>query len=286
MTREPAQPDADLRTALAHGRRDDVVAFMLARTPDERQRLRPLVRRHHDLVTANPTGARAQAGEWRGPLRVQHWSAAAAALLACSSLAQAVRYAPLDQPDAADLPRALFPGDLDAFAAEWSARFARTPKAWDRVRGLDAMFDWAHEGRIAPPMYDGAVLYLVTRSPGAQDGRRLIRYLEARPCLIHTTMAGIFDVRGVKGASPAQADATTPYPERRIDNYVVPELIRRGHWDVGMVLAGVERALDRDLGAYQHPVVQRGAFPGPRARRPVRCCTRPPSRMNGRCPTG
>lgn len=158
----------------------------------------------------------------------------------------------MDQPDAADLPRALFPGDLDAFAAEWSARFMRNPKAWDRIRGLDAMFDWAHEGLIDPPQHDGAVLYLVTAPPGGPGGAGLLGYLERRPCLIHTTMARIFDVDGIKGASPAQADETNPWPERRLDTYVIPELIRRGHWTSDMVLAGIDRAQRRGLGRYQH----------------------------------
>lgn len=243
---------AALRTALAHGRRDDVVDLVLTLPPAQRKALRPLAVRHHRVVLAHPTGAPAPDGEWTGRLREAHWSAAAAALLACSTLAQAVRYAPLDPPDSVDLPRALFPHDLDAFAEEWSARYVRNPKAWDRIRGLDAMFDWAHEGLIEPPLHDGAVLYLVAGGPGKGDGPDLLQYLEARPCLIGTTMARLFDVDGVKGASPAQADETNPWQDRRLDSHVVPGLIRRGHWTVDLVLAGIERALGRDLGRYQH----------------------------------
>lgn len=241
---------AALRTALAHGRRDDVVDLMLALTPEERRPLRTFVRAHHRAVLLSPLGARAP--EWVGRMREAHLSAATAALLACSTLEQAVRYAPLDPPDSVDLPRALFPDGLDAFAQEWSARYVRTPKAWDRTRGLDAMFDWAHRGLIDPPLYRGAVLYLLSGVPGDPAGAGLLGYLERRPCLIPTTMAALFDVDGVKGASPAQADQTTYRQDRRLDTYVIPELIRRGHWTVEMVLAGVDRALSRDLGRYQH----------------------------------
>ena len=73
-----------------------------------------------------PIGARAPDGEW-GELRPWHQSAAAAALLGCSTVVQAVTYAPLDLPDAVDLPEALFPDHLEAFAQEWSARFLRAP---------------------------------------------------------------------------------------------------------------------------------------------------------------
>ncbi len=241
-----------LLAALAHGRRDDVVALMLTLTPAQRRRLRPLVTRHHRVVMSSPGHARAPAGEWVGPLLERHDSAASAAMLACSTLAQAVRYSPLPQPDAAELPRALFPADLDAFAEEWSARYVRNPKAWERIQGLDAMFDWAHEGLIESPTQDGAVLYLVSGGPGKEDGPDLLQYLETRPCLIHTTMARIFDVDGIKGVSPAQADETNPWQERRLDSHVIPELVRRGHWDAEAVLAGIARALARDLGRYQH----------------------------------
>lgn len=225
---------------------------MLGLGPDQRRRLRPLTSRHHRVVMAHPTGSRAPDGEWVGRLRSAHWSAAAAALLACSTLAQAVRYAPLDPPDSVDLPKALFPHDLDHFVEEWSARYVRTPKAWDRIRGFDAMYEWAHQELIEPPLHDGAVLYLVSGTPGDPAGAGLLGYLERRPCLIGTTMARIFDVDGVKGASPAQADETSYRQERRLDNYVIPGLVRRGHWTVDMVLAGVDRALGRDLGRYQH----------------------------------
>lgn len=219
----------------------------------QRQRLRPEVRAHERLVTAHPDSARAPDGEWSGPLRSGHWSAAAAALLACSTLSQAVNYAPLDMPDAFDLPKAFFPDDLDTFVAEWSVRFLRNPKARDRIRGLDAMFDWAHEGLVPAPTQPGAVLCLATGVPGARSGTYLLRYLEQRPCLVQVTFARIFDVDGIEGASLAQRDETTPWRNRRLDNHVIPQLVRRGHWSRQMVLDGIDRALSRGQTPYlQH----------------------------------
>lgn len=247
-------PDvAALWSALRHGRRDDAVEVLLSMPVDRRQRLRTAMRAHERVVTRHPDGARAPAGEWSGPLRRGHWSAAAAAVLGCSPLAHAVRYAPLDMPDAVDLPPAFFPDHLDAFVEEWSARFVRSPRDVDRTRGLDAMFDWAHGGLTPAPTQQGAVLCLATGTPGARSGTYLLRYLEARPCLIRTTFARIFDVDGVSGASLAQRDQTTPWPTRRLDNYVVPQLVRRGHWSREWVLEGVDRALGRG----QSPSLQR-----------------------------
>jgi hypothetical protein len=172
-----------------------------------------------------------------------------AALLGCSTIDQAVTYAPLDPPDSVGLPKALFPQHLDAFAREWFARFLRDPKAWDRIRGIEAAFDWAHEGLIPPPVDDGAVLFLITSVPRASDGPDLLRYLEARPELIDVTLRRIFDVDGIKGASLAQRDERER-PGRRMDDFVIPELVRRGHWTSGFVHDGIDRALARGQTAY------------------------------------
>ncbi len=244
---------AALWMAIRHGRRTETIKALLAMPDAERHRLRTQVRAHERLVGSCPDQAHALGREWVGPLRSGHRSAAAAAVLACSPVAQAVKYAPLDMPDALDLPRAFFPEQLDAFVEEWSARFLRNPKAWDRIRGLDAMFDWAHLGLVPAPTQQGAVLCLVTALPGAQSGTQVLRYLEERPCLIEVTFARIFDVDGIKGASLAQRDETTPWPARRLDNYVIPELVKRGHWSQEFVLAGIDRALTRG----QSPYLQR-----------------------------
>lgn len=243
-------PDTtDLHARIADGDRDAVVEWLVQVPAAQRLRLRPTVRRHHDVLMAEPAGARSPDGHWRGGLRSAHWSAAQAALLGCSTLRQAVTYAPLDQPDARDLPRLLFPGELEAFVEEWSARFLRNPRAWDRIRGLDAMFDWAQAGLVAPPLHDGAVLYLATAVPGATS---LLRYLERHPVLITSTLPRIFDVDGIKGASPAQADEHHHAPGRGLHDHVIPTLVRRGLWRAEDVVAGIDRALGRDLGGYQH----------------------------------
>ncbi|RBY94798.1 hypothetical protein DQ244_05905 [Blastococcus sp. TBT05-19] len=262
-----------LWAALRDGRRDDVVEVLLAMAPRDRKRLRPAVHRHEDLVMAEPIGARSPDGSWLGELRPWHQSAAIAALLGCSTVEQAVRYAPLDPPDSVDLPKAFFPDRLDAFVREWSARYLRNPKAWDRIRGLEAMFDWAAEGLIPPPTEDGAVLLLITAVPKAYDGHDLLRYLEARPVLIDVTLRRIFDVDGIKGASLAQRDQMWQ-PGHRMDDVVIPELIRRGHWTVEFVEDGIARALARGQTPYLErwfrglavnvaPLRDRAAPPGP-----------------------
>jgi hypothetical protein len=238
-----------LWAALRAGRRDDVIHAVLSLPEDRRRRLRPAVRRHDRVVSSEPTGARAPAGEWDGDLRQAHWSAAAAAVLGCSTVEQAVTYATLNPPDSYDLPKAFFPEHLEAFAREWSARFLRSPKAWDRLRGIEAQFDWAHEGLIPAPVDRGAVLFLVTRGPGAFDGQAVLRYLQARPVLIDVTLRRIFDVDGISGASLAQRDEAHA-EGRRMDDFVIPELIRRGHWTVDFVEDGIARALARGQTPY------------------------------------
>ncbi|TFV66394.1 UNVERIFIED_ORG: hypothetical protein E4P37_06800 [Bacillus sp. AZ43] len=249
MPRTDDATESRLWSALREGRRDDVVAAVLGLPPDRRRRLRPRVRAHDRSVSAEPTGARSPDGTWSGELTAAHWSAATAAVLGCSTLEQAVTYHPLDPPDAEELPRALFPGRLEAFAHEWFARFLRDPKAHDRLRGIGAVFDWVRDGLIPPPVERGAVLFLVTNTPKAFDGPDLLRYLEARPPLIDVTLRRIFDVDGTRGASLAQRDEQAE-PGRRVDDFVVPELIRRGHWTVDFVDDGIARALARGQSPY------------------------------------
>lgn len=238
-----------LYSGIANGDRDVVVEWLLGLPARERLALRTGVKRRHDILLAAASSSRSPEGYWVGPLRSGHWSAAQAALLGCSTLTQAVQYAPLDPPDAAELPRAFFPAHLEAFVEEWSARFLRNPKAWDRIRGLHAMFDWAHEGLVAPPVHDGAVLLLATTPPPRV---MLWSYLLRRPCLIETTLPRIFDVDGISGASPAQADEHVHPPDRGLGNQVIPRLVARGQWQAEDVQTGIARALARDLGAYQH----------------------------------
>ncbi|GHE14279.1 hypothetical protein GCM10011381_40160 [Klenkia taihuensis] len=59
-----------------------------------------------------------------------------------------------------------------------------------------------------------------------------------------------FDTEGVKGASLAQRDAFRP-PGAKMVDFVVPELIHRGHWTHAFARDGVARALAADLPPYQ-----------------------------------
>lgn len=240
-----------LFAALHAGDRDGAISIVTGATPAERLSVLRAVRAHEKVVSASPGEAKAPAGEWAGRLRDAHGSAAAAAVIGCSPLDRATAYWPLDQPDSHDLPLAFFPNDLTTFAEAWFARFLRNPKDWDRLRGFDAVFDWAQEGYIEPPTNQGAVLYFFTHTPGSGRGRDVLAYLDAHPRLVATTAAALFDVDGIRGASPAQRDATTPWPEERLDTYVIPALIADGRWSDQFVLDGVDRALSRDLPAYQ-----------------------------------
>lgn len=246
----PLDHDA-LFAALRAGRRNTVIDLLTATSPEERAAVGKAVRAHEKRVSAHAIGDRAPSGEWTGELRTGHWRAAAAAVIGCSPLARAVAYWPLETIDAHDLPLAFFPDDLETFAASWFARYLRNPKDWDRLRGLDAVYDWAQEGLIAPPTDQGAVLYFVSHAPGASRGRDVLRYLDAHPALVTTTFAAIFDVDGIRGASPAQRDETTPWPKERLDSFVIPALIADGRWTREFALDGVDRALARDLPAYQ-----------------------------------
>jgi len=87
--------------------------------------------------------------------------------------------------------------------------------------------------------------------PGGRRGRHLLKYLDAHPLFVDTTFAALFDVDGIRGASPAQRDETTPWREERLDSFVIPALVADGRWTAAFVHAGIDRALARDLPAYQ-----------------------------------
>ncbi|PZR53488.1 hypothetical protein DNL40_08275 [Xylanimonas oleitrophica] len=242
-----AQPAALLAGALRSGDLAAAVAVLEPLDPAARRRLPARLRTTARELLAAPVAAREPA--WDGPLRPGHHQVAECVLLATSPLARATGLWPLDFAVARDVLPRLLPDDLPAFVTRWSDQFRADPKAWDRNAGRAAMFDWAHAGLVPPPVEDGAVLMLVTGVPGTGDGAQLLRYLEERPVLITTTFARLFDVPGVKGASPAQRDQTTY--GRRLDDHVVPALVRRGWWSADQVRDGVRRALAAGLPAYQ-----------------------------------
>lgn len=144
----------------------------------------------------------------------------------------------------------IFPAGLTEVADEWSDRYHRNPKAWDRIRGLEAMFDWADRGLIEPPMRPGAVLLLITGVPKTLYAKDLLRYLVERPVLLDTTLPALFTTPGIKGASAAQRDAEAD--DGGLGGYVIPELIRLGHWDRAQVLAWCETALAVPRSEYEY----------------------------------
>lgn len=237
-----------LWSALRRGDRDDVVASLLDTDPARRRKLRGAVRRHDAAVAASPIGSRLES-HWDGELRDGHHSAAVAAVLGCSTLDQAVRVTFTGVADARELPRALFRAELDSFVAHWAERFVRNPEAWDRNRGIEAMFDWAHDQLVQAPVSRGAVL-LLSAGFVLGDGLQALRYLEDRPVLIDVTLRRIFDTEGVEGASLAQRDASRP-PGAKMVDFVVPELINRDHWSYEFARDGAARALAADLPPHQ-----------------------------------
>ena len=67
---------------------------------------------------------------------------------------------------------------------------------------------------------------------------------------MEVTFARIFDVDGIEGASLAQRDQTASWPRRRLDSYVIPQLVRRGHWSRQMALDGIDLAVSRGQTPY------------------------------------
>jgi hypothetical protein len=86
--------------------------------------------------------------------------------------------------------------------------------------------------------------------PRRPHGTDLLRYLEARPLLVEVTLRRIFDVDGIRGASLAQRDETAPPGRQRLDDGVIPDLIRRGYWTVDFVEDGIARPLSRGQSPY------------------------------------
>lgn len=213
---------------------------------DDRQSLRTTVTTTARAIQYGQGGSRDEARRWVGELRSGHDLAAQIALLATSSLTQACRMGGLDSTVARDCLPSLFPHDLPQFVNAYATRFLSDPKAWDRNVGIDAMFDWAQQGLIAPPTQHGAVLVLLCWAPGPSAWT----YIRKHPVTITTTLPRLFDVPGIKGASAAQHDETAV--GGRYDNYVIPRLIRECHWQRDDVLTWCDRALAVPRSAYEY----------------------------------
>ncbi|WP_309069241.1 hypothetical protein [Microbacterium sp.] len=247
VTGTPPRDDVRRRLsdALREGRPDAVADTLEPIAVDDRIAFRKGVRDAADGILGAAGGSRDPSRRWRGVLRSGHYAAAQVALLGTSSLSRATQIGALDTNVAADYIPRLFPDDLDAFVEAYALRFLTNPKAWDRNRGIEAIFDWAQRGIIAPPLQQGAALMLICWAPGPS----LWSYLQQHPVTIHTTLPQIFHVPGIKGASAAQRDAARP--GSRLDGYVIPRLIREHSWNRDDVLRWCETALLVPRSAYE-----------------------------------
>lgn len=215
----------------------------------ERTRLRRTVRPITAAIDAAPVGELDADGRWGGRLTHGHHLASTAAQLATATLEQATRLHPIDVPLGRQLLPQIFPDDLTVIADAWSDRYHRNPKAWDRNRGIEAMFDWAQQGLIEPPARPGAVLLLITGVPSTLFARILLTYLLERPVLLRTTLPLLFTTPGIKGASAAQRDACAD--DGGLAGYVIPQLIDRGIWQRDEVSAWCARALEVPRSEYE-----------------------------------
>lgn len=245
----PASPGASspaeaLLVAMRNGRPLDALEVLEPLPLAQRKRAwTPAVRAAAAAIDAAPTGERNPQKLWTGTLRQAHWDASTVARLGTrEAQAAATRVHPVELQVARDLIPRLFPDDLGVFVEVWSQAFLSNPKAWDRLRGVEAMFDWAQQGLVAPPTQRGAVLLLLSL-PG------LSPYLDDHPVLIGTTLPLLFQVPGRSGASAAQRDETMP--GLTLGRHIVPRLIREGHWERERVLQWCEQALAMPRSAYE-----------------------------------
>ncbi|MGO3209663.1 hypothetical protein ACT3SQ_14740 [Brachybacterium sp. AOP42-C2-15] len=235
-------PDRAVRAALRTGRPHEILNLLEPLPATLRRRAWNAVKESADAIDAAPIGERDEQGRWSGTLRTGHHDAACVARLATRTAQAATRVHPVELPIARDIIPRLFPENLPAFVEAWAERFETNPKAWDRNRGIEAMFDWAQSGLIPPLVQRGAVLLLISQ-PG------LSRFLDERPLLIDTTLPMLFEVAGQKGASAAQRDETTP--GLTLGAHIIPRLIREGRWERSQVLSWCEHALAMPRSEYE-----------------------------------
>ena len=239
-----SSPAAALLVAVRNGRPLDALEVLEPLPLAQRKRAwTPALREAADGIDMSPDSARDPQGRWVGRLRRAHWDAATVARLGTrEAQIAAKRVHPIELPVARDLIPRLFPEQLDVFVEVWSQAFLSNPKAWDRLRGVEAMFDWAQQGLVPPPTQRGAVLLLISQPD-------LSRYLDQHPVLIGTTLPLLFTVEGRSGASAAQRDETMP--GLSLGRHLVPRLIREGHWEREQVLQWCEQALAMPRSAYE-----------------------------------
>lgn len=234
--------DTAIVSALSLGQVGTLLEALEGISGPERIALRASVRRMATAMLDGAIGSTSGEGAWRGALRVAHHTAATLALLGTATVRQAVKLHPIELPMARDLIPRLFPHDLEQFVAAWSDRFLADPKGWDRIRGIESMFDWAQRGLIEPPEHHGAVLLLLAQP-------KIGRYLADRPVLVSTTLPLLFAVPGIKGASAAQRDETVP--GESLGERVIPRLVRSGAWSKADALGWCDLALQMPRSQYE-----------------------------------
>lgn len=237
-------PAEALLVAVRNGRALDALEVLEPLPLAQRRRAwTPALRAAAEAIDMSPHSARDPQGRWVGGLRQAHWDAATLARLGTREAQTAARRVhPIELPLARDLVPRLFPEQLDVFVEVWSQAFLTNPKAWDRLRGVEAMFDWAQQGLVPPPTQRGAVLLLISQ-PG------LSRFLDDHPVLIDSTLPLLFEVEGRSGASAAQRDETMP--GLSLGRHIVPRLLREGRWEREQVLQWCEQALSMPRSEYE-----------------------------------
>lgn len=239
------------RSALRDGRTRTLVEILETLPFAARHRIGRSLTPSARAILSAPGGAE-DPDHWNGELDSHHDAADVVRLIAASGPAAAAKVNTLNLRVTRDMVPRLFPRDLPVFVEEWSARFARRPRAVDANRGIEAMFDWAHRGLTPPPAQQGAVLALISWAPQS-SGSHLLRYLEARPVLIRTTLPLLFQVPGVKGASAAQIDETnTDRHGHGLRTLVIPALLRQGHWSGEELALWCEDALRVPRSEYEY----------------------------------
>lgn len=232
-TRAPLGDEA--LTMLRGGDPEGLCLLLESLSPADRALLRRSLLATARVIAGAPSAARNQEC-WDGALSDAHHQAADVALYGTITAAQVARGGYMDPAVAGLLLPRLFPDDLELFAEAWAGHYVTRPKAWDNIRKMPAMFEWALQDLIPPPTSQGAVLLLVTRATASTVA--LLDLVSQRDHLLaRETLPWLFRVPGVKGASAAQYDATDGSLGRNLGNFLVPELIRSGVWDRAEVLS-------------------------------------------------
>lgn len=205
--------------------------------PDERVRVaKPLVKAARTLLDS-PAGEMSSA--WQGPLSVSHHRAADIVLFPTSG--KLLRKVPYTRYFAAEYVPQLFPDDLAAIASAWGELFLKNPKNHDRNAVMMGIWRWFDFDDVDLPMTRGLTLFLATGAPSAAA---LLTYLERSDyALAKRLVPAMFRHQGIKGASMAQFDETTSYPERTVSSFLIPELIRAGVFERETILRWCDEAV-------------------------------------------